>query len=254
MMLGVSLAIIVTLSFYAYIFDKNWFLLTGFPVGWISASMSYMIVFFHEIGHTIFMWFYGYPAIPTFDFKHGGGMSWPLFGQQIIILIIIWSIMGYGLWLFKGYLGLQIAIALLFLLNIGFAFNDYHKSVFTAMGHISESLIASFFLYRVLFNLVPRGDLERFLNAFFGFGIIFHSLIECYGLLKNEAFRLVYYQQKGSHGFGDLDKLSSDISILSFSSVVLILMVINILCLTIPFVLYYLRKDYVVDNFNSKWF
>ena len=32
-------------------------------------------VVIHEIGHSIFYMFYGYKAIPSFDFQYGGGLT-----------------------------------------------------------------------------------------------------------------------------------------------------------------------------------
>ena len=44
--------------------------------GVIATGLSYIGVFFHEIGHALFNWLYGYMAVPTFDFASGGGMTY----------------------------------------------------------------------------------------------------------------------------------------------------------------------------------
>ncbi len=242
LLFGGVFSIVANIPFYAWIFNKHWVLAKSFPVSWIGVGMNYMATFFHEIGHTISMWFFGYPAIPAFDFAHGGGISLALTGQQIPILVIVWGFLGYSFWLLKGYKDLQIGIILLFLFNIVFAFNQYHVAINDFMGAIFECLVAAFFIYRALFNLAPRGDLERFLNAFFGFGMIFQVFVNSYGLLSSSVYRLAYYQQKGSHGFGDFDKIVDRITFLNFDGVIYIWIFVNILCLLLPFVLFI--RDY----------
>ncbi len=239
---GLIIAIPANIPLYAWIFNEQWELASGFPLGWVSSGLVYMSVFFHEIGHTIFAWFYGYPAIPTFDFQHGGGMAWLLSGQQIPILVIIWIAMIYGLWAFREYILLQAIIILLALLNITLAFNNYHTSIMNFMGPAFECLIAAFFLYRALFDLAPRGDFERFLNSFFGFAMILQVFVNSYGLLKSDAYRLVYYEQKGSHVFGDFDKVANQIPFLNFDDIVIAWASVNTACLIIPFALYAIRS------------
>ncbi len=244
MIFAVALAFLANIPFYSWIFSKDVGFATGFPIGWIGAGMVYMATFFHEIGHTVFAWFYGYPTIPTFDFKHGGGMAWSFSGQQVPILIMVWALLGYGFWYLRAHRLAQFGIVLFVILNLSLAFNDYHYVVLDFMGPAFECIVASFFLYRALLDLAPRGDLERFLNAFFGFGMIFQVFVNAYGLLKSEAYRLVYYEQKGSHGFGDFDKVADMIPFLTFDGVVGAWIIVNIICLIIPFMLFIRHMSY----------
>lgn len=248
MVLGLIFAILANIPFYMWIFNVHWSWATGFPLGWIGVGMTYMGTFFHEIGHTIFMWFYGYPTVPTFDFEHGGGMAWALTGQQTVILIAIWSAMAYGLFALCEYRILQIGIIALAVLNVSLAFNHYHAVVLDFMGPAMVCFVASFFIYRALLDSAPRGDFERFLNAFFGLGLIIQVGVNGYGLLNETAYRLVYYQQKGSHGFGDFDKIADRLTFLNFNGVVSLWLIINVICLVVPFVLY-LRAN----SYDNKW-
>ncbi len=242
MLLGLCFAVLVNLPFYAWIFAKDWPLISGFPVALLGAGMVYMATFFHEIGHTVFMWFYGYPTVPVFDFKYGGGMAQALSGQQIPLLVVIWGSMGYGLWLFRETRFFQSAIIALFLLNVAMAFNHYHAVVIDFMGPAAECIVAAFLLYRALFDVAPRGEFERFLNAFFGFGMIVQVFINGYGLMYNNAYRLLYYEQKGSHGFGDFHKIADKLTFLDFQGVVIVWLVLNLVCLILPFVLYVRKR------------
>lgn len=233
---GLVLGILVNLPFYAWIFNKKWDWATGFPLSWLGAGMVYMGTFFHEIGHTFFAWYYGYPTIPMFDFQHGGGLALALSGQQIGILIFVWAGFAFGIWYFRENLGMQIFLGLMLILNFVTAFNRFHTVGIDFGGPAFEPLIAGFLLFRAIFDLAPRGIFERFLNAFFGFGLIIQVFINGYGLLKSQAFRLVYYEQKGAHGFGDFDKIATAL-FWEFEEVVMVWVLLTGLCLVIPFLL-----------------
>lgn len=236
---GLLFAIIANINYYAYVFETDWiWALYIFPLGWLGAGMGYMATFFHEIGHTIFAWFYGYPTLPMFDFHHGGGFALSTSGQQILILLCVWAACIYGFIQFKYSFFLKWTCAALLALNLIFAFNDGHMFFINFMGPALEPITASFFLYRALFDLAPRGDLERFLNAGIGFALIGGVFVNALGLLYNASHRLSYYHQKGSHGFGDFDKISYQLPVLGFNGIVWVWIIINIICLVLPFILY----------------
>ncbi len=240
---GFLIAIIITAPFYSWVFAKEWSWAQGFPIGWLGIGLTYMATFFHEIGHTIFAWFYGYFTLPSFDLKHGGGMAWSFGGQQIVLLLLLWAAIGYGLYAFRGYKTIQITLILLLGFNLLTAFNtEWQNSVIDFMGPAFVPLIAAFFLIRALFNLAPRGVFERFLNALFGFGMIFHVFVDAYGLLNSAVHRVLYYEQKGAHGFGDFDKVAGRFAFLDFENIILIWAGLALTCLVCPFILYWCRN------------
>ncbi len=232
---GFVFALLANISFYALVFGKDWPFFNGFSFSLFMVGISYMGTFFHEIGHTLFFWVYGYIAIPIFDFNHGGGLSLPLTEQQPFLVLLVWGAFGYWIWLLREERIAQIFIAVLIALNCAVTFSPYHMSMIIFMGPVAESLIAGFFLIRALLDLAPRGNVERFLNSFFGFGIIFQSFIEGYGLLKSSVFRLVYYEQKGAHGHGDFDKIANNLHGVSFEQIVFLWLTLNFLCFLLPF-------------------
>lgn len=239
MISGFCLALIVDAAFYSYVFGKDWMLLNGFPVGWLSAGMGYMNTFFHEIGHTLFAWLYGFATIPIFDFKHGGGYAVSFSGQNYIIVAMMASLLGYGIYYVQGHIYLQLILGFCLALGLTtFLFENIYASIIDFMGPAFVPLVSTFFLIRALFDLAPRGVLERFLNAFFGFGMIMGTLTEGYALLNSAAYRLIYFNQKGSHGFGDFDKIASRWQGVEFEHVVYTVMTLSIICLIIPFILF----------------
>ena len=241
---GLLFAIIANISYYAFVFDTDWLWARYiFPIGWLSLGMGYMATFFHELGHTAFAWFYGYPTLPMFDFQHGGGLALSTSGQQILILACVWGACVYGFIYFKDNFYLKWLCAFALGLNLIFAFNDGHEFFINFFGPAAEPIVASFLIYRALFDLAPRGALERFLNAGIGLSMIGGVFINAIGLLNNEAHRLAYFQQKGSHGFGDFDKIGYQINALGFNGIVWVWLLLNVICLVLPFWLYKRAQD-----------
>jgi hypothetical protein len=240
MLLGLAFAALTNLCFYSWIFFKDWSWLQGFPIGWLTIGQSYMGIFFHELGHTAFAWFYGYPTLPMFDFQHGGGLAVWFSDPQIAILGAVWLSLAYGIYHFREIRFLQILCGAFLILNLATFYNeDLRLTVIDFMGPAAQPLVAGFLLFRALFDLAPRGTFERFLNAFFGFGLILASFIDSYGLLHSSVHRLLYYQQKGSHGFGDFDKIDSRFIWIGFEDIVYALIAMTTLCLIVPFILFF---------------
>ncbi len=242
MIWGLVLAVLANLPFYAILTGNNWPLISGIPLGLLSAGMSYMATFFHEIGHTVAAWFYGYPALPMFDFKHGGGLSIYNTEQEIMILAALWAAIVYGFWHYREKKSIVILLALALILNLSLAFSPHNQTFISFMGPAFECLTAGFFLYRALLDLAPRGILERFLNAFFGWGLIIQVCLYGWGLLRSEAFRGVYYRQKGGHGFGDFDRVADNLSGISFNTVIWAWMILALACVVIPLILYAINE------------
>jgi len=223
-----------------------------FPLGWMAVCMNYMSTFFHELGHTITAWYYGFATLPMFDFEHGGGLAWSFGGQNYFILFCVWAGLGYGIYSLGEYKWLQYTLVGLLVFNLlTFWDEDLYRSVIDFMGPGAEPLIASFLLFRAIFDLAPRGDTgrentERYLNAIFGFGFIFRAFIDSLGLLGNEEHRYIYYNQKGQHGFGDFDKIADRLNF-DFETVVGFWMFEMAVCLIFPFLLMRLFHEYIKD-------
>jgi hypothetical protein len=252
MVTSIILAILINLPYCNWLYDLRWNWSNGFPLGWLGGGLTYMSTFFHELGHTVFAWFYGYFTLPMFDFKYGGGLAYMVGDQQIPLLLLLYGTIAYGIYRFKEHKALQIALGIIFIFNLGTAFNeDLRYSVIDFMGPAAEPIIAAFLLIRALFDLAPRGWFERFLNALFGFAMIFHALIESYSMLNNSAYRLLYFEQKGSHGFGDFDKIGARFIFIQFDDVVYIWASLCLICLISPFIYYWYTNRSSSQDFYS---
>lgn len=233
MALGLLVALVLNIPFFNQVYDKGWRWADGFPFGWLHMSLVYMTVFFHELGHAIAFWFYGYIALPGFDFNHGGGMTYTMTGQLLVLHAVLYALLAYGFFYFKDQPWLKWSCVALGIFHFATAHTAFHDVFCTFSGHLGQVLIAAFLLMRAWFNMAPRGVFERILNGAFGFGMSLQILFEGWALTHLEFYRQFYYEQKGRHGFGDLDRVA-DATGFEFSTVVIFLMILGGVAIALP--------------------
>lgn len=209
----------------------------SFLVSLVGNGFAALVTFFHEIGHTVAGWFYGYVTLPAFDFQHGGGMAWQITGQLLPLNLALYAGIGYLFHLARWNPGIRILLGLLALFHLATAYNDFHMVVIDFMGPAFEALTGGFLLFRAWMNLAARGWGERFLNAAIGWAMCLRVLVDSWGLTHNEAARTAYYTQKGTHGFGDFDKIADNLG-LDFGTVVFFWGILAITAMVIPVLLY----------------
>lgn len=178
-------------------------------IGIPATGLDYMAIFFHEIGHTITRWSFGYPAIPTFDFQHGGGMTYD-FKRLMWLLIGVYAVIAGGFFwaLLRRHYGLAALIAVAGGLHLALAFNRGHDVLAAYMGHGAELLVAAFCILRAARGETVGGAVEQYLNMVFGLFVVGRNLILCQGLYGSARMRAGYAQQKGGHIAGDLDRIA----------------------------------------------
>ena len=164
MIAGFLVAVFLNLPLYHYIHDKDWFWTENFVMHLFSVCLGYMATFFHELGHTLFAWLYGYPTIPVFDFAHGGGLAISISGQSYLLMGAAIVMAGCGAYRLRDFTPFMIGLAALavFILATGFS-EDIHMSVIDFMGPGTEALIAGCVLSRALLIFAPGCSVVRFL-------------------------------------------------------------------------------------------
>lgn len=189
----------------------------GFDVpggGWLAlpaVGLGFLLVFFHEIGHTVSYWIFGYPAIPSFDFEDGGGYTHAL-SRSWIVLAAVWAGaagLAWRLWQAESF-------ALLGWLAGGLALHGLLVATGGDMvvtgfaGHAGEVLVAAFCLLRAFMGTTEksRGAAERWLNMVFGCFVLVYDTFFCTALMFNRLYRADYAAQKGGHLEGDLDRIA----------------------------------------------
>ncbi|MEJ0009453.1 MAG: hypothetical protein WDN72_02350 [Alphaproteobacteria bacterium] len=163
-----------------------------FPVAIIAAGLHIGDALFHEMGHTVFAWLFGRPAIPMiftlFGADQAGGMtlqwnySWP-------VQVAAFAVLAYACYRAREDMPVLFLPAIVFSLFIVLvAVTGYAKLVIAFMGHGSSILVGGFLLFRAWIYLDSRSAYERWLNALFGFFLTLYNLSFSYGLaFKGDA-------------------------------------------------------------------
>ncbi len=171
------------------------FVLTFFP--FLSFILSPIAIMVHEIGHTVVLWLFGYPAIPAFDFANGGGVTMSDL-ERSPSAVWAWAIglIALGWWKRENTKAL-IALGALALIYF-WMYNSVRETLaITLGGHAGEIAFGALFLYRGLTGWGCKIEVERPLYAFLGFMILFGSLKLGLNLLGNTMQKHWYLQGKG---------------------------------------------------------
>jgi len=219
----------------------------GFPLDLMANGMNMMATFFHEIGHALSGWLFGYPTIPVFDTKHGGGMAWHS-DQHWFVITCVYLGFGWLLTLIWGHVWLVAGLAVLAVIHAALLMSDGHVVWILIMGHGFELGFGAFFLIRCLYDLAPRGAVERALNGIIGFYLMFSVMMVCWGIMNDPAYRMVYRAQKGAEDFGDLSRIAIDHFQVTLDTVAGTLFGIAILATLLPFILYMIYPPFVEED------
>lgn len=174
----------------------------GFGIGVVFIAVkglnwvaSYLSILVHETGHWIAGMLFGYPSIPAFDFREGGGFTFhqerSLFGLFCIYVLALLPFF----WLRRNKLGLAVwgGVVLLFALA---AHTRLHDFLILAAGHGFEVLMAGVFLYRAWANAAINTPAERPLYAGLGLFMIWHVLAFAWLTIFDIDRRAWYLQGK----------------------------------------------------------
>ncbi|MFT6219496.1 MAG: hypothetical protein ACJAVG_000192 [Rickettsiales bacterium] len=167
---------------------------------------------FHEIGHSIFGWLFGYinlPSITTiFNHDKHAGLTFT-FGHSLIIQIFALFALFYGcFFIYQNrreyfYPALFVAIAI-----AAISFTKYHNILTDYMGHGTAMLMGGFFLFRSLVYLDARNGFELWLNGFFGFFFILKNIHFSYLLIYDPLEKMRYVNAVAvTHDFVQLTRL-----------------------------------------------
>lgn len=242
---GLVAALIMTAPYVNWLYTKDWVWAERFPISWLGIMMNMMMVFFHELGHTIAFWFYGVVAVPSFDLTYGGGMTYAVTSQLWILNLAVYGGLMYLFRVCKGYRGWQIFWVLLGLFHVATAYSGVYETIGTCAGPLGEVAMAGFLLTRAWCDWAPRGLLERFLNAAFGWGLSLHALTQGWSLIHDEFVRDAFFHAKGGEGFGDFNRIADALN-LGFNQVIWSWLICIVLGMVVP-VLIYIRHRSVLS-------
>jgi hypothetical protein len=180
-------------------------LVLAFP--FLRFVFSYMTILVHELGHALFAWLFGYPAIPSFDLYYGGGFTC-FENRKTLLMLIVYGGWAGALYAYRRHRPGMVAVAILAGLYTLLAFTPLHRHLISFMGHGTELLFAGIFLYRALSGYGIKVAAERPLYAFLAFFIVATDLRFAVGLVRSPVERQLYAEAKGGGDWMDFSLLA----------------------------------------------
>ncbi len=190
--------------------------LLGSLLAWWGGFLFFIIqmlsVLIHETGHALSAWLVGRPAIPKFDLQFGGGIT-PIAAQRSGLLCVLLAIA--GAWLIRSAwqrgprwgAAAVAAVAIPLLLIV----TGWDMPVFSAAGHVAESVMAVVFLVRAATGIGIAHRLEAGVSALVGSALWWGVIGFCRKLMNDSGFRAEYAEGKGGALPHDLTTLSDQL-------------------------------------------
>lgn len=204
---GIGLAFAVLTLLMTLPFFRNMGAM-GFLVNIPNLALGGLSTLVHEMGHSFFGWIFGYPSIPAFDLRYGGGVAMELKDRSTPILVMIYMAFAYGFWHFRRN---PLALIALGVFVVGYsvvAFTGLRELLMIFMGHGTELVFAALALYRGFSGKCVAHELERLAYAVVGWFLVLHNLLFAGGLIVSEQARFWYGQAKGGGHWMDFDRIA----------------------------------------------
>ncbi len=168
-----------------------------------------LITLLHEVGHVATAWLFGSPAVPSFDLSYGGGVSYAL-ARQPLLLLLIYAGFAYLAFQMRDDRPRLIMVLIAVVLYTAAAFTPTRDLLITAMGHGAELLFAGVFLYRALSGSQILRSQERPLYAFLGLYIVLDDARFAYRLIASPEHREAYGEAKGGGHTMDFSRIANE--------------------------------------------
>jgi hypothetical protein len=227
--LGLGLAVVVCLvPLLAYIID-------------------FLRVIIHETGHTLTAWLFGYPTIPML--RPGGAVSASMVRPtwMLVLMLVVLGKLLYNAYRTKRHKVVLTVGAAIYLL---LAMSGLGRLMITTMGHGTELIVASLFLYRAVSGQSILHRAERPLYAtvalvIFGLDIRFAAQL----LLGSDAE--AEYREGIEGQSHDLIRIAEEYLHVEFRSVVIVFLV---LCLIAPCAVFLYHRFLGSARLNQRFF
>jgi hypothetical protein len=168
------------------------------------------LILVHELGHAITYWIFGYPAVPSVNLLHGGGITlalnrlWPL----------VWLILLGLAYLLYRYRQSTNSVSWLLAITGLYSFcalTLWHQRLIAYMGHGAETLAISVCLYCAMGGYRCRHGGERTIYAMLGFFTWFEDIRFAGGLLWDADLQANYLNGIGGVLDNDFVRLADDL-------------------------------------------
>jgi len=175
----------------------------------LRILVGHFTILVHEMGHAATGWLFGFPSIPAFDFRYGGGFTSQQ-DQVVPLVILVYAAFGALLWAFRSNRLSFVIVLAAALVYSALLLTPGHEMLILAMGHGSELVFATLFLHRALSGRGCYHAAERPLYAWIGFHIVLHDLRFAYGLVSSPLAREMYAEAKGGGHWMDFSRLAGE--------------------------------------------
>jgi len=218
-----------------------------YVISFTRFVFSAIVTLFHEFGHAVAGWLFGYASLPAFDFVYGGGMTHhgPF---RLSIAVAVGCGFAYLGWLFRENKKSVAMVAALFLVWLFFVTREWRREiVFSSAGHLSEFILAGILFYKAMAGVGWKSaEIERPVGAFVAFFVQIHSMLFAWRLTRDAEFLAWYRQGKGGALMNDLEVVALDLQIWlgwtpQIEGVARALLVFSILPIVIALIWYYER-------------
>jgi hypothetical protein len=163
----------------------------------------------HEMGHTFIGWIFGYPALPAFDLRYGGGVTATM-PRSVLLLVVFYAVMIFLVYTYRKNRSALMFLLIFLAIHIFLSATVLHNVLFLMMGHGMELVIAAIFFYRALSGAAVLHAAERPLYCIISWFIVFSDLRFAYRLVTNAHMRRMYEEAKGGGHWMDFSRVAED--------------------------------------------
>ena len=210
-------------------------------VPFLRFALSYLTILIHELGHAIFGWLFGYPTIPAFDFRYGGGLAVHQSRSMLVLGMVHVALIALAAAYWRNRATLLVLGAGVGLYALC-AHTAAHQVVILFMGHGFELAIAGVFLYRAFSGSAVASAAERPAYAACGFFIVFSDVVFAYHLLASPRHRTAYEMGTGGGHRNDFVRIATDFLHVDLAALAFVFLVCCVLTLALSFAAFRYRE------------
>lgn len=179
-------------------------------VGFLDRTLACLTTLIHELGHCLVGFLYGYPSLPAFDFRYGGGVTMHR-SRHAFLLLAVYGLLAMSLYLLRrNPRGLAVMATATGLYALT-AHSSAHKILILFAGHGGELLLAVVFLLRAMSDSATERYVERPLYAACGLYIVLKDSFFAWALMTDVAARARYGAAKGGGHWMDFSRIAAQL-------------------------------------------
>lgn len=232
---------------------KGWeALIIGLVLASVLASVTPLRVIFHgflvmvhEVGHALFHWIFGEPAVPTVNILYGGGITLVL-GRSTLLLGLLYAGWAFLIYLCRHYVyvvGIMLGLAVVHLVCL---LTPIHRILTVGMGHGMEVVAIGLCLYLSASGRLCRILGDRAIYAMLGFFTLFMNLNFAGRLVNDVDFREFYMNGIGGGAIdNDLVILATEFFHVDLSTIATLLGGLCVVSALLPFFLVWQERRFI---------